>query len=245
MVDEGTLISKKVSGRNMWRESYGASLDKFKEEMPEPIRDWSIPFFTGEPAVRLLPDSEEEDDLGVEDDDMGFEDDEGEFEDLTVPPTFAKPKPRPRPKYDQDKQLRDTVQRMIDEGEELDWESLRVSFPDVDKATFDNVQSASRSMSSVRSGFEQAPRRSRSRSPPDSEEEEILPDPVVNEPFLPHLEPESDIFRDPTPDPQMYNIPDDWGNDPAPTRTEVSEKGGYMAPIVVGLIFFWLATQAT
>ena len=99
-------------------------------------------------------------------------------------------------------------------------------------------------MSSVRSGFEQAPRRSRCRSP-DSEEEEILPDPVVNEPFLPHLEPESDIFRDPTPDPQMYNIPDDWGNDPAPTETEVSKKGGYIAPIFIGLIFFWLATQAT
>ena len=165
---------------------------------------------------------------------MGLEDD-ADFEDLTTPPTFAKPKPRPRPKYNQDQQLRDTVQRLIDDGAELDWDELRNSFPDVDQRTFEYVQSASRSMSSVRSGFDQSEvqRRSRSRSP-DSEEDDILADPFVAEPLLPPppLEPDSDVYQDPTPDPQIYHIPDDWGNDPAPTGTE-AKKGGYMAPIVV------------
>jgi hypothetical protein len=245
MVDEGKLISKKVSGLDMWRESYGASFDLFKDEMDEmdvpegmemEIPDGLPPIFPQPVAAAMkLPDSEE---------------DEDEFEDLTRPPTFVAPKPRPRPRYDDDKQLRDTVQRLIDEGEELDWETLRDSFPDVDQATFDNVRSVSRSISSVRSGFEQAPSKSRSRSPPDSdwseaEDDIILEGPIVSEPFIPHLEPESDIFQDPTPEPQMYNIPDDWGNDPAPTETEVSKKGGYVAPILIGLIFFWLANQAT
>jgi hypothetical protein len=256
MVDDGALISKRVSSVDMWRESYGSSFDKFKQELdivppappaiPEPdiyAMDLSVPdsgdLFPAVPegfdqgAVHVATE------LPPSDDDLG-----DDFEDLTRPaPAFVPPKPRPRPKYNQDQQLRDTVQRLIDQGEELDWETLRDSFPDVDKTTFLRVrsESVSRSVSTMRSDFEQAPQRSRSRSPHDSEEDDILEDPIV--PFLPHLEPESDMFREPTPDPQMYDMDPD-PPDPPPA-VEVATSRGYIPPIMVGLLFFWLATQAT
>ena len=66
------------------------------------------------------------------------------------------------------------------------------------------------------------------------------------EPLLPApaLEPDSDVYDDPEPDPQIYELDPD-PPEPPPAVEVATSRGNYIPPIMVGLLFFWLATQAT
>ena len=133
------------------------------------------------------------------------------------------------------------AKRRLKKGFMLDWDALRLSFPGLSEDLFDRV----RSESVIRDSFNQAPRDDRERSLSRMPEREIPRD-------LPDL---SQARGPEFPDIQEIESDDDLilpHAEPGPVLGPVAEpeekkKKGYniLGPVVVGLIFFYLASYAT